>query len=166
MAVTGLAALAGASAVAFDPSGALRIAWIADEHELSGRLLAVSVQPGSADPLSMPGPRVRLRAAPDQEPRRGLYVTVRVDRPCLVRLQETASAALTRREGVLGEARTSVSHDFAAAGAARLRLPEVPASFVRGTPPAVRVLAYASSPSEASSVTQLRVRVRQGPASP
>ncbi len=166
VAVTGLAALAGASAVAFDPSGALRIAWIADEHELSGRLLAVSAQPGSADPLSMPGPRVRLRAAPDQEPRRGLYVTVRVDRPCLVRLQETASAALTRREGVLGEARTSVSHDFAAAGAARLRLPEVPASFVRGTPPAVRVLAYASSPSEASSVTQLRVRVRQGPASP
>jgi hypothetical protein len=157
--VTGLAPLAGESAVAFDPSGALHIAWTVEERELSGRVLAVSAQPGATDPLSLPGPRVTLHARRMQQSAHGLFVTVRVDRPCLVRLQAVASARATERGMALGFERTEASHEFAAAGTARLHIPEVPANDVRGKPPMVRVLAYASSPSEASSIASLRVPV-------
>lgn len=160
-AVTGLAALAGQSAVAFDSTGALHIAWTADEHELSGRAFAVGVQPGSADALSTPGPRLTLRARQMQEPNHGLSVTVSVDRPCLVRLQALAPARVAEHDLSVGFTSTEASHYFTAAGTARLRIPEVPANYIRGKPPAARLIAYASSPNEASSVTPLRVLVRR-----
>jgi len=164
-AVTGLASLAGQSAVAFDSTGALHIAWTVEDGELSGRLLAVSAQPGGADPLSMPGPSVTLHARQGQEPARGLFVTVSVDRACLLRLEAVAPRRVGDRDAALGFRSPSASHYFAAAGTARLHIPELPPNYVRGKAPAVRVLAYASSPSEASSITPLRLLVRRPPRS-
>lgn len=161
-AVTGPASLASGSAVAFDSTGVLHIAWTAEEQRQSGRVFAVSTKSGSADPLSTPGPRVTLRARQGQDPKHGLVVTVSVDRPCLVRLQALAPPTGVERKWSLGLRSREARHYFATAATATLHIRETPANSIRGKRPSVRVLAYASAASEASTVASLRAFVRPG----
>jgi hypothetical protein len=160
VAVTGLAPTASDSAVAFDPSGSLRLAWTTSEGiARPGPLFAAVGEPQAADPLEAAGPLVKLHARPRQQVRKGLFVTVHVDGPCLVRL-ELVGGRSARGVAAFGEALDAL-HSFSAAGSARLRIPEVPSSYVHGKHAQASVVAYASGSDGASSSTTLRVRVRR-----
>ncbi len=160
-AVTGLASSVEDAAVSFDAGGVLRLAWTtAREGPLPGELLLAAAQPGGPDPLSMPGPRVALRAQPRQAVSRGVNVSVHAAGPCLVLLEDVAPGRAGSSLSLL-HPRTSASHYFAAAGTARLHIPEV--DVLRGGGrPTLRLVAYASSPDGASSAVSISVAVRRG----
>ncbi len=84
-ALTGLAPEAGRPAVAYDATGALHVAWTAGTGALSRPLFAAGAANGAPDPLASPGPKLALRSA--RLLGTSVLVTVRVDRPCLVRVQ-------------------------------------------------------------------------------
>jgi hypothetical protein len=160
--LSGLAPVAIATAVAYDAAGSLRVAWTtstAEEDFSDRRVYALVEAPGAPDPLLAPGPRVSLRIGPRQRTQTGLFVTVRVDRPCLVRIESIFHGLSSNSAVKGGLSRADASHHFAAAGSARLHIAAVEVEHLRHGHGTATVVAYATSPSGASSVAGEHVAV-------
>ena len=161
-ALSGLAPVATATAVAYDAAGTLRVAWstsTAEEDLRHRHVYAVVAQPGAPDTLLAPSPRVSLHVRPRQRARAGLIVTVHVDRPCLVRVESIFHDLSSNSAVKGGLSRADASHYFAAAGSARLHIAEVEVEHLHHGRGTTMVVAYATSPDGASAVASAHVVV-------
>ncbi len=166
--VTGLAPVAFGTAVSFAQDGALNLAWTMtkasedirtlEDPRASGVFAAVG-EPGAHDSLAGEGPRVTLRVKPLQNGEHHVVVTVRVDRPCLVRVGTLAAKPSRYSSSRNSSAGSDPSHEFTAPGSARLRVGVALPESKRGHVGTITFVAYASTPVGASSVAKIRARL-------
>lgn len=156
--LTGLAPQVGRPAVSFDAAGILHVAWTSGTGALSGALVAASAVSGAPDPLASPPPKVAVRNA--RLLGTAVVVTVRVDRPCLVRVQGLPVPFHRPRENSQLPA-WGASRYAARPGKIRLRieLPETygPGRIAHGAK--LRLVAFASTAAGASSRVSRLVRL-------
>ncbi len=155
IAITAPAQPAEQTSVTFDATGIMHVAWmIGTESPLGaqgktsfGAIYASTAQPGAPDPLAMTGPRVALALLNQRRFRNPIHIRVTVDRPCLLSLQAVADGKPSPWSDL-----DSVLYRFTHAESLVLPL----STSSNPHPHYVRVVAYASTDTGASSAARAR----------
>ncbi len=159
--LTGLAPRAGRPSVSFDAAGLLHVVWESSTPNsiLSGTVFAATAVTGAPDPLVSPGPKIALRGG--RLVGADVLVTVRVDRPCFVRVQALPVPFQRRRSNGVPPPGFGTGGYAGHAGTIRLRVPLPaaygPARIARGA--TIRFVTFASSPTGASSRSSRLLRL-------